>query len=134
MTEQTQLCPQCKAIIKENSKFCGSCGFKAELKDNRDNEPQSASTFQETRLGGTQYVEKTKAATTLWAIFLGGFGAHHFYLGKKVWGILYLVFCWTYIPFIIAMVEWIRYIRMSDEKFYSKLEMFSSKGTYAFFW
>ena len=48
MTEQTQLCPQCKAIIKENSKFCGSCGFKAELKDNRDNEPQSASTSQET--------------------------------------------------------------------------------------
>jgi uncharacterized protein YgiB involved in biofilm formation len=30
---------------------------------------------------------KSKPAATLWAIFLGGFGAHKFYMGSWGWGI-----------------------------------------------
>ncbi len=39
------------------------------------------------------------------ALFLGGIGAHKFYLGQTGMGILYLVFCWTYIPAIVAFFE-----------------------------
>ncbi len=39
------------------------------------------------------------------AIFLGAFGAHKFYLGQPVLGVLYLLFCWTFIPGIIAIIE-----------------------------
>ena len=35
----------------------------------------------------------------------GGLGAHKFYSGKTLMGVLYLVFCWTYIPALIALVE-----------------------------
>lgn len=39
--------------------------------------------------------------------FLGGLGVHKFYAGKTVLGILYLVFCWTYIPSLIAFFEFL---------------------------
>ena len=63
---------------------------------------------------------KSRVAAILLAFFLGGFGAHKFYLGKTVAGILYLVFCWTIIPSIIAFVEFIIYLTMSDEAFAQK--------------
>jgi len=56
----------------------------------------------------------------LLAFFLGGFGAHKFYLGKIGLGILYLVFFWTFIPAIIAFIEFIIYLTMSDEAFKQK--------------
>lgn len=36
---------------------------------------------------------KSKATAAILAIFLGGLGVHHFYLGKTELGILYLIFC-----------------------------------------
>lgn len=39
--------------------------------------------------------------------FLGGIGIHKFYAGKTGTSILYLVFCWTGIPAIIAFIEFI---------------------------
>jgi len=56
----------------------------------------------------------------LLAFFLGGIGAHKFYLGRVGQGILYLLFCWTFIPAIIAFVEFIIYLCMSDESFTAK--------------
>jgi len=41
----------------------------------------------------------------LLAIFLGGFGLHHFYLGRVGLGILYLLFSWTGIPWILGWIE-----------------------------
>jgi TM2 domain-containing membrane protein YozV len=32
-------------------------------------------------------------------------------------GILYLVFCWTYIPAVVGLIEGIVYLTQSDEKF-----------------
>ncbi len=49
--------------------------------------------------------KKSAVVTLLLTIFLGGLGIHKFYLGKPVLGILYLVFSWTGIPSIIALVE-----------------------------
>lgn len=46
-----------------------------------------------------------KLAYTLLAILLGGIGAHKFYSGKFLKGFIYLIFCWTYIPAIIGLIE-----------------------------
>jgi TM2 domain-containing membrane protein YozV len=37
--------------------------------------------------------------------FLGGFGSHHFYMGNVSLGVTYLLFCWTFIPGIVALIE-----------------------------
>lgn len=54
-----------------------------------------------------QFNAKRKNPTTalLLDLFLGGLGIHRFYLGENGTGILYLLFCWTYIPSIIAFFE-----------------------------
>lgn len=63
---------------------------------------------------------KSKVVAGLLAIFLGGLGIHKFYLGKIWMGILYILFCWTYIPSLIGLIEGIIYLTASDEKFYYK--------------
>ncbi len=37
--------------------------------------------------------------------FLGSFGAHKFYLDQAGKGVLYLLFCWTCIPGILAFIN-----------------------------
>jgi len=64
--------------------------------------------------------EQSRIAAALLAFFLGGFGAHKFYLGRLAAGFLYLIFCWTFIPSIIAFIEFIIYLTMSDEAFAAK--------------
>ncbi|TDF94452.1 TM2 domain-containing protein [Paenibacillus piri] len=63
---------------------------------------------------------KSKTAAGLLAIFLGGFGIHKFYLGRVGWGIVYLLFCWTYIPSIVGFIEGIIYLASSDQSFNMK--------------
>ena len=61
--------------------------------------------------------EKSKATFLVLAFFLGGFGLHRMYLGQVLIGLLYLIFCWTYIPAIIAFFEFIINLCTSDETF-----------------
>jgi len=63
---------------------------------------------------------RTKLAAGLLAILLGGLGVHKFYLGKPIWGIGYLIFCWTFIPAIIGFIEGCIYLAMSQDKFMQK--------------
>ncbi|WP_218184986.1 TM2 domain-containing protein [Paenibacillus sp. 1_12] len=63
---------------------------------------------------------KSKTTAGILAILLGGLGVHHFYLENIVLGIVYLLFCWTGIPSIIAMIEGIVYLTSSDQSFNRK--------------
>lgn len=60
---------------------------------------------------------KSRSTAAVLAILLGGFGIHKFYLGAWGWGLIYLVFCWTYIPAVIGFIEGIRYLVLSDADF-----------------
>lgn len=63
---------------------------------------------------------KSKSTATVLAFFLGGFGVHKFYLGRVGWGVVYLLFFWTFIPAFIAFIEFIVYLAMSEETFNNK--------------
>ena len=63
---------------------------------------------------------RTRTAAILLALFLGGLGGHKFYLGRPGWGVVYLLFCWTFIPSIAALVELIILITMSEDAFNAK--------------
>jgi TM2 domain-containing membrane protein YozV len=72
---------------------------------------------------------KDKTTAGLLAILLGGLGAHKFYLNQTGLGILYLVFCWTFIPAIIGLVEGIVYLTMTDQDFNAKYNSGAPAGT-----
>lgn len=63
-------------------------------------------------------VIKTKLIAAVLGIFFGAFGAHKFYLGKTGMGVLYLLFCWTFIPGLVGLVEGMRYLFMQLDDFY----------------
>jgi TM2 domain-containing membrane protein YozV len=50
-------------------------------------------------------VRRDEVVGILLALFLGSFGAHHFYLRRTGLGILYLVFFWSGIPAILGFIE-----------------------------
>lgn len=94
---------------------------------------------------------KKKSVLTLLGIFLGLFGAHKFYLGEWGWGIVYIfgaivlnvltaihpLFGFFLFAFsIFVIVEFIRYILMTDAQFEEKLKAYQARnpGPFSFFW
>ena len=92
-------CHGCGKEIHETALTCPQCGA-------RQKTPSAA--------------QKSKVAAGLLAIFLGGLGLHKFYLGNVGLGILYLLFCWTFIPTIVGFIEGIIYLVMDDQKWVEK--------------
>ena len=95
-------CKNCGNEVNENQAVCLKCGCA-------------------TNAGGTASTgSHNKVLAALLAIFIGGLGIHKFYLGKPLQGVLYILFCWTFIPAIIALIEGIVYLCMSDQDFAAK--------------
>ncbi|MBR4641417.1 MAG: 5-bromo-4-chloroindolyl phosphate hydrolysis family protein [Selenomonadaceae bacterium] len=65
-------------------------------------------------------IVQTKLIQSALAIFLGSFGAHKFYQGKTIQGVIYFLLSWTTLPMWISMVEGIRYLFMPVEDFYNQ--------------
>lgn len=63
---------------------------------------------------------KSRSAAVLLAMLLGGLGFHKFYLNRPGWGLIYLLFCWTFIPAIVAFFEGLGYLFMSEAAFQQK--------------
>ncbi|CAH6970802.1 NINE protein [Vibrio chagasii] len=97
-------CTECGSIVKLKAIICMSCGVALEAKEAKEKPSGS----------------KSKTTAVLLALFLGGLGGHKFYLGKTVQGFLYLLFCWTFIPAIIAIIDIIVLLVMQDDEFHSK--------------
>jgi TM2 domain-containing membrane protein YozV len=64
--------------------------------------------------------QKSRGAAVALALFLGGIGAHKFYLDRPGWGILYALFFWTFIPAIAAFFEAIYLAVMPRDMFEKK--------------
>ncbi len=97
--EARAFCRACGNAIDPRVEFCTKCG---------------ARNWVETSSG------RNRTTAALFALLLGGLGTHKFYLGQPGLGVLYLLFCWTFIPAIVACVEGIVYLTMSDEAFRAK--------------
>lgn len=99
---ETKFCRDCGAEINAQAELCPECGIRQQ--GAVDSSPG----------------EKSRVVAILLALFLGGLGAHKFYLGQPGWGILYLLFFWTFIPAFVAFIEMIIYLVMSDRRFAEK--------------
>lgn len=90
-------------------KYCSGCGRP--IHKTARSCPNCGATFRSSRS------EKNKLVAALLAIFLGGLGIHKFYLGQGGWGVVYLLFFWTFIPAIVAFIEGILLLLMSEDRF-----------------
>ncbi|MDH6354827.1 TM2 domain-containing membrane protein YozV [Dysgonomonas sp. PH5-45] len=63
---------------------------------------------------------KSKTTAAVLAILLGGIGVHRFYLNQTGLGILYFLFCWTFIPLIVSVIDFIGFLIMDENKFNQK--------------
>lgn len=63
---------------------------------------------------------KSRGIACLLAIFLGGIGIHRFYLNRPISGVIYLLFCWTLIPSLVAFLEGLTFLTFTDSEFNSK--------------
>ncbi len=139
------ICANCCTEIKGKN-YCKKCVEELfdehkkkieKLEDNKNSQPMvfmnaggggggssssssSSSASAGPGLGGMPRYTKSRVTAGILAILLGGIGIHKFYLGKWGMGILYLVFCWTYIPSIIGFIEGILYLVSTDENFARK--------------
>ena len=90
-------------------KYCHNCG--TELADKAEICP-TCGVWQ-----ARPHKPKSRMIAAVLAIFLGGLGMHKFYLGQGGMGLLYLLFCWSFIPAIIGLFEGLRFLVMKDEVF-----------------
>lgn len=51
------------------------------------------------------------------SLFFAGIGIQKFYLGQIKRGILYVLFFWTFIPYLLCIIDLLKFIFMSDEQF-----------------
>lgn len=102
----------------ENRSYCHSCGFP--IKTGTDICPQCGAKQhnQNTILPNG----KSKIAAGLFAILLGGIGVHKFYMRQIGKGILYILFCWTGIPSLLALIEGICILVEDDTRFLNRLQ------------
>jgi hypothetical protein len=90
-------CKECGSEVKDNAFVCVNCGVTTRS------------------FGKKGPVDKT--VYIVLALFLGGIGAHKFYEGKIGMGIIYLAFCWTFVPAFVALFEAICALGLSQEAF-----------------
>ena len=119
----SNLCPQCGAPAPENATKCEYCG--AAIKSSAPATPAQPQVVyvqqpQAANPERANWPVKNKVVAAVLAFLLGGLGVHKFYLGETGKGILYLLFCWTYIPSLIAFVEGIIILTSNDENFQIK--------------
>lgn len=60
---------------------------------------------------------KDKAVAIILTFFLGSFGIHKFYLGHNFAGVMYLIFCWTFIPALLSIFDFLGLVLMTDQVF-----------------
>jgi len=89
--------------------YCRGCG--AQIHESAVTCPQCGAAQQEEMTG------KNRVTAAIFALLLGGLGIHKFYLGKTLQGVVYLVFCWTFIPSLISFIEGIIYLTKTDKQF-----------------
>jgi TM2 domain-containing membrane protein YozV len=102
-----KFCHECGAVIRMRAEICPKCGVRQPAIHSR-------------REIAAAQAGRSKLTAALFALLLGGLGMHKFYLGKIGQGIVYLLFCWTFIPAFIGLVEGIVLLAMSERDFQLK--------------
>lgn len=100
----TKFCYACGAEVDARAEVCPRCGVR---------QPEAPFRLGRRSRGG----DKSKGGATLLALLFGGVGGHRFYLGQWKIGLVMLAFCWTFLPALVGVVDFVRLAFMSDRRF-----------------
>ena len=126
--EKESKCPLCGASLKTIERvvadtFASASYNTADTYSDSPSNTQSSTNTTTHTTRRTTYVprnsRKNKLTAALLAFFAGNLGLHQFYVGNTLSGILYICFWWTSIPSILSIIDGIRYLCMTDDKFYA---------------
>lgn len=108
LSNEINYCKECGGKVNPKAIICVNCGCS-------------------TRKVNNNIKSKNRYVAAILAFFLGGLGIHEFYIDNKGKGIMLLLFCLvggviTYgissaICWIIALVDMIKFLMMTDEEF-----------------
>lgn len=109
-------CFACAAILDVRAELCPKCGVR---------QPALPGVMPGAVLAmpvapPVPRTTRSKSSAALLAMFFGGIGVHKFYLGRGGMGVVYLLFCWTFIPAIVAFIEALILFGMSEDDFARK--------------
>lgn len=93
--ENEKFCTDCGVLIDKQAEVCPQCGVR--------------------QYSGGNSSDKIVAG--IFALILGGLGAHKFYQGNITYGVLYLCFFWTGIPALIGFIEGILMLIADDAEY-----------------
>jgi len=96
----TKYCPGCGKALHQSAQQCPDCGA-----------PQPGAPGESSR---------SRIVAAVLALLFGWFGMHKFYLGRTSAGVLYLVFFWTVVPALLALIDAIMLFISSDGEFRAK--------------
>jgi TM2 domain-containing membrane protein YozV len=96
-------CTACGNSMSAQAAACPGCGH-----------PNAANSRP---TGAVSGAPKSRVTAGILALLVGGLGIHKFYLNQAGLGIVYLLFCWTFIPAIVAFIEAIVYFTQTDQAF-----------------
>ncbi len=63
---------------------------------------------------------RDKPLVTLLSLFFGAFGFQNFYLGQTYKGILSLFFSWSFIPLLIGIIDFFKFVSMNKDNYNKK--------------
>jgi hypothetical protein len=109
--ENEKFCQECGEIILAKAEICPRCGVRQASMANLN-------TIAVNALGHGQ--PRSRVVAGVFAVLTGSLGLHKFYLGQPVWGIVYLLLCWTFIPTLLGLAEGLYFLTTTDEKFASR--------------
>ncbi len=98
-------CSECGNQVSDKATACPKCGAPIAEKVVEKQQPIVVT------------APKSRSLAIVLALFLGGLGIHKFYVNQPGWGFLYLIFCWTFIPAILGLIEAIAWLSTSEKSF-----------------
>ena len=117
--DNEKYCTDCGEIINAKAEICPGCGVRQEGMVGASQAQQVSPTVAWSSISARQRSEagRSKVSAGILALLVGGLGIHKFYLGRPFQGVLYVLFCWTWIPSIVGFIEGIIYLCRSQESF-----------------
>lgn len=101
-------CYACANILDARAELCPRCGVR---------QPALTAPAPIVVTAPVPVTTRNRTTAALLALFFGGVGVHKFYLGQGGAGAIYLIFCWTLIPALVAFIEALVLFGMNDSTF-----------------